>query len=281
MMPVLPLIVADSCCDLPDFLRSHPQVRLVPFFITLEGQEYTDDATMDVPRFITQMAASPTPPRSACPSPHDYQVKFAGADDIFVITISSQLSNSYNSARVAVTEALEEGQAQRIHIFDSRSASAGETLICLYLLEQMAKGLDFAAIVAATEAFIQRMETRFLLESLEHLAKNGRLRPMVAKLADALAIKPIMGATRQGEIVPVEKLRGYQRALRRLAELAIAGCQEQGKTMLVIAYCNCRERALFLRETIGGSCPELQIYLVETAGLSTTYADDGGIVIAY
>ncbi len=275
------IIVADSCCDLPEELREDPRIRLVPFSITLDGRQYVDDNTLDVNHFVQEMAASPTPPRSSCPSPHDFQEKFFGATEIFVVTISSQLSHSYKSAMLATSTALEEDASLKIHVFDSRSASAAETLVCLHLLELIEQELEYSEIVAAVEAFIARMQTRFLLETLEHLAKNGRLKPVLVKLADILAIKPIMGANPAGEIHAIEKVKGYQRALQRLGALVIEGCQQQEKKKLVIAHCNCLERVRPLGERIQASCPDVKLYIVDTAGLSSTYADDGGIVIAY
>jgi DegV family protein with EDD domain len=275
------IIVADSCCDLPEDLRNDPRIRLVPFSITLDGQQYIDDDTLDVKQFVQKMAACPTPPRSSCPSPHDFQEKFLGVTEIFVTTISSQLSHSYKSAMLAASMAKEDEPSLKIHVFDSRSASAAETLVCLHLLELMEQELDYSEIVAAGETFIAAMETRFLLETLEHLAKNGRLKPVLAKLADILAIKPIMGANPAGEIQAIEKVKGYQRALQRLGALVAEGCQQQEKKKLVIAHCNCLERVRPLGASIQSSCPDVKVHIVDTAGLSSTYADDGGIVIAY
>ena len=117
------------------------------------------------------------------------------ADHVYAVTLSSELSGSYNSAVLGRNLLLESSPEKKIHVFNSRSASVGETLIALKIEECESKNMEFEDIVREVEAYIESQNTYFVLESLETLRKNGRLSNLKAFVATALKIKPVMGAT--------------------------------------------------------------------------------------
>ena len=179
---------------------------------------------------------------------------------------------------------LERSPEKKIHIFDSESASAGETLIALMLRDRIDGGHSFEDIVAEMTAFIARMKTRFVLEDLSNLVKNGRISKVAGLLSGMLSLRPIMGDDGHGSIAAIEKVRGTQNAMRRLVELIAEGTREAAASSLtmVLSYCNCPERALMLKKEFLEKCAALrEVILVPTSGLSTVYAYDGGIVLAY
>lgn len=274
-------IIADSCCDLTEDMKREMNIDIAPLILSLEDKEYIDDDTLDIKQYISDMAACRTSPKTACPSPEVYMNKYKGPESTFVVTLSSALSGSYNSAVLAKNMFLEEVGNKFIHVFDSLSASVGETIITLKIHELARLNVSETEIVDKVTKYIKEMKTFFLLESLEHLAKAGRLNPIVAKIATMLSIKPIMGEDGMGNIKLVDKIRGYKRALSRLAEII----GEEGKNLeekvLGIAYCNCLDRALELKAEILKRYKFKDIVLVEMKGVSTTYADDGGLVIAF
>ena len=127
------------------------------------------------------------------------------------------------------------------------------------------------------------MKTYFVLDDLSNLVKNGRISKMAGMMGTMLNIRPIMGENGKGEIIQLDKVRGTQNAMNRLTEIVaehLKSMQHASKTM-VISHCNCPERASQLKESLLKACPALkEIILVPTGGVSTVYANDGGIVLA-
>lgn len=273
-------IIADSSCDLNDDMKKQMNVKIAPLILQLGEKSYVDDENLDVKQYIKDMAACEVSPKTACPSPHDYMKRFEGPESIFVVTLSNLLSGSYNSAVLAKDMFLEEVGNKFIHVFDTLSASAGEVVVALKINDLGKLNLTETEIVEKVTKFIKEMKTFFLLESLEHLAKAGRLNPIIAKVASMLSIKPIMCGD-EGSIKLFEKVRGYKKAFNRLIDII----GEEGKNfeekVLGIAHCNCLDRALEFKEEVLKRYNFKDIVIVETRGLSSTYADDGGIVIAF
>jgi DegV family protein with EDD domain len=274
-------IVADSSCDLNEDIKKEINIDIAPLTMHLKDKEYVDDENLDVLQYVKDMGKCEVSPKTSCPSPEDYMRRYQGEESIFVVTLSSKLSGSYNSAVLAKNLFLEEVGNKFIHVFDSLSASVGETLIALKINELAKKNLNEIEILEKVTQYISEMKTFFLLESLDHLAKNGRLNPIIAKVANMLSIKPIMGSTKDGNIRLVEKTRGYKKAFKRFVEIIGEEGASLEQKVLGIAHCNCLERALEFKEEVLKRYNFKDIIVVDMSGLSSTYADDGGIVIAF
>lgn len=274
-------IIADSSCDLSDKMKKDMNVEIVPLTLRLEDREYVDDESLNVKEYVKDMGECKTSPKTSCPSPMDFIKKYSKEGSSFVVTLSSKLSATYQSAITAKNMFLEENSQKFIHVFDSLSASAGETVICRKIYELSQNGAGELEIVEKVSKYISEMKTLFLLESLEHLAKAGRLNTIVAKVASVLDIKPIMGANEDGNIKLIEKIRGYKRAFNRFIEVIGEECADTSDKIIGISYCNCLDRAILLKEEILKRYKFKEIILSEMAGLSSTYSDDGGLVIAF
>lgn len=275
-------IVADSSCDLNDELKKSMNINLVPLTLELENETFIDDEKLDIKDYVKRMDECKTSPKTSCPSPNAFMNSYkTTSDSTFVVTLSSKLSGSYNSACLAKDLLNDEDPNHFVHVFDSLSASIGETLVSLKILELSKSGTSNVEIVAEVTKYIKEMKTLFLLQSLEHLAKAGRLNPIIAKVASMLSIKPIMSSDGDGNIKLMEKCRGYTKAFSKLIDL-IGKCGDNFEDKVIgIAHCNCLDRALKLKEEISKRYNFKEIIIVEMSGLSSTYADDGGIVIAF
>lgn len=273
-------IIGDSCTDLSAEMLRDPHLVKVPLSIQVGPETILDDAHFHQGELLQKMKAWPTAPKTACPSPTQYLEQFAEGADNYVITLSARLSGSYNAAVQALSIYREEGGTANVHIFNSRSASAGQVQIALLTRELAERGLPFAQVVEEVEAYISRMQTLFVLENLENLRKNGRLTRVQALVTGALRVKLLMGGTREGEI---EKL-GQGLSLRQTLVRMVSRMAEDGDhagRRLVLAHCNCRERAEYVRELVLERCHFSEVLIVATGGISTVYANDGGIVAAY
>lgn len=273
-------IVADSCCDLTEDMKKEMKIDLAPLVLQLKDKAFIDDETLDVKQYINEMAQCEVSPKTSCPSPEDYMKKYEGTDSVFVVTLSSHLSGSYNSAVLAKNLFLDEVENKFIHVFDSMSASVGETLVARKIYDLSKLNISDLEIVDEVSNYIKEMKTFFLLESLEHLAKAGRLNPIIAKVASVLSIKPIMCGD-EGNIKLLEKVRGYKKAFMRLVDTIGEVGKDFESKVLGIAHCNCLDRAILFKEEVMKRYNFKEIIIVETGGLSSTYADDGGIVIAF
>ncbi len=274
-------IIADSCCDLNKEIEDLTNIKIVPLTINIDGIEYKDDKDLDTNELLKKMKASKSVPKTANPSPQAYMDAYKGDESVFVVTLSSQLSGSYNSAMIAKKMFLENANDKFIHVFDSLSASIGETLVSMKVFELGKKNLDDIEIVKKVNEYINEMKTFFVLESLENLIKAGRMSKLKGKLASVLSIKPIMRGTDKGAIELVKKVRGSKRALRKLVDVIGEKGDRLEEKILGIAHCNCLDRALKLKEEVNEKYNFKDIIIVDTAGISTVYANDGGIVIAF
>ena len=278
-------ILADSCCDLSPELLKKTQAKIAPLTITIDDTHYVDDGTVDIPPYLAAMKASKNPVRSACPSPDLYAEDIRATEgDCFIVTLSAKLSGSHNAASLGVQLAQEDLPEKKVHVFDSESASAGETYIALMIHDLIAAGKSFEQIVELVEEKIRSMHTLFVLDSLDNLVKNGRISRTVALLANVLSIRLLMSDDGHGAIKNISKARGIKGALGQMGET----CRKHTEGLaaasqrLVISYCNCPERARQVRDMIREKCPAIgEIIMTPTSALSSMYANDGGIVIAY
>ena len=275
-------IIGDSCLDLTADLKKDPHFQIIPLTLQVEHTQVIDDETFDQKKFLELVRSSSECPQTACPSPEKFKEAFeCDVDQIFVITLSEHLSGTYNSAVLAKKLYEEEhGQdGKNIAVFSSDSASSGELNIALYIQSLCQASLPFEEIEEKTRSFIKNMRTYFVLESLDTLRKNGRLTGLQAFFATALNIKPVMGAD-SGVIIKLDQARGINKALTRMADIAIREAGETKDKVLIIAHCNNPERAEVVKNEMCRQASFKDVIITETAGVATVYASDGGIIVA-
>lgn len=274
------LIIGDSCTDLTPELKKDARFVTVPLTLQIGEETFTDDDSFNQKEFLEKMAASSECSKSACPAPESYMALFERADEIFIVTLSSHLSGSHNCAMLAKSLYEEQNENKKIAVIDSLSASCGQTLIAMKIAELKEKGLSFEEVVKEAETFRSDMTTYFVLESLENLRKNGRLSNMKAFIANALNIKPVM-AGNEGTIEKVDQARGTKKALGRMAALIEGKVKHPETRTLAIAHCNNLERAEYVKSLVTEKVTFKDVMIVDTAGVSTLYANDGGIIVCF
>ena len=273
-------IIGDSCLDLTKEMRKDPCYSMIPLTLMVGERHFVDDETFDQKEFIKAVKEYPECPKSACPSPEMFKEAYCCEEEnVFVITLSAALSGSYNSAVLAKSLYEEEHGKKNILVLDSKSASSGQLNIALYIRELCDQGLEFDEICERAAAYRDRMNTYFVLESLDTLKKNGRLTGLQAFFATKLNIKPVMGAD-NGTIIKLDQARGIQKALQRMAEIAVKEAGTTKDKRLVIAHCNAPERARFMKEELCSMAEFKEVVITDTCGVSTVYASDGGVILA-
>ncbi len=276
-------VIIDSSGELPVELQGDSRFCNVPLVLDVDGEQITDDETFNQLEFLDKVAKSPVGPKSACPSPERYMQAFdKDAERIYLITLSGELSGSYNSAVLAkeIYEEEHEDEGKQIYVFNSRSASIGETLVGLKIKELEEEGMSFEDIVENVEKYIDSMHTFFVLETLETFRKTGRLSGAKAMVVNTLNIKPVMGSTDEGGITQVSQGRGMKKALMSMINNMIDKTADTETKTLAISHCNCPERAEFVKKHIEAVAKFKDIVIVNMAGVSSMYANDGGVILA-
>ena len=274
-------IVCDSCTDLTEEDLKKGSYTLVPLTLLVDGEEIIDDETFDQADFLAKVAASKESVKSACPAPESYMEAYSKADDIYVVTLSAELSGSYNSAVLGKNLYEEENGTKNIHVVNSRGAATTQVLIARKLNEYASQGMPFEEVVDKIEEYTTSLRTYFVLETLEVLRKNGRLSRLSATIAGALNIKPVMIGTRDGVIQKAAQARGMKKALAKMVEHMGSEGRDLTRRQFVISHCNCYERAVYVKELIKKHLHAEDVDIVDTKGVSSLYACDGGIIVSY
>ena len=274
-------IIVDSCCDLTAEMRGSGQFHNVPLTIYVGEDEFRDDIGLDTRMLVDAMAMCEAASHTACPSPSDYLSMYEMYEgDLYVVTLSALLSGSHNSAWQAAQILREEHPERNIHVFNSCSASSGETLIAAKIAQLAGSGLPFHRVVETVDQYIREMNTLFVLETLDNLRKAGRLTKVQSLVTGALHVKLVMGATPEGEIKKHGQALSIKQALSKLVTIMAADDLHRGKT-LCITHCLCPDRAEHLAALAKKSCDFANIIITETRGISSFYANNGGVIAAY
>ena len=274
-------IVIDSCGELLEEWKGNPSYESIPLTLNVGGEEIRDDETFNQAEFLRKVAECPECPKSACPSPETYMNAFrCQAEHVYCVTLSAELSGSYNSAVLGMNLLHEEQPEKKIYVFNSRSASIGQTLIAMKIEECEKAGLPFEDVISIVERYIDSQNTFFVLENLETLRKNGRLSKVKALVASALKIKPVMGSTDEGNICQLDQARGMNKALVKMVDHIIEKTADSENRVLAISHCNSLVRAQMLKEALQERMRVAKIIILDTAGVSSMYANDGGIIVA-
>ena len=273
-------IVVDRCGEFTEEMAKDSHFVHAALNLEIDGNHFVDDETFDRLRFLDLVEKSPNCPKSSCPSPEVYRSAFdCGADHLYAVTLSAELSGSYNSAVLGQNLYLEDHPDAKIHVFNSCSASVGETLLAKKIQECEEAGMEFEEVIKAVEAYQAERQTFFVLESLDHLRKNGRLSAVKAFVASALNIKPVMEGNKQGIIEQAGQARGMQKALRMMVELLVERMNKPEEKTVAIVHCNNEARAQFVKEEIEKRTKVKEIIILPSSGVSTLYAAQGGIIL--
>ncbi|MDD3307618.1 MAG: DegV family protein [Acetobacterium sp.] len=279
-----PRIISDSSCDLPkDFLaKDGIDFSLVPLKIIVGDHEFIDDETLNTKELIAAMKAEKTASSSSCPSPEDFATELRKNKESYVITMTSGLSGTYNSARVAQNMVLEEDDSLKISLFDTHSTSPVMILMVMKLRDMIKSGeMDFDTISEKLATYLETLNLRFLLQDLSNLVKSGRMNRVAGAVASVLSIMPIFKSDDKGEIQLVTKARGIKKALSSLANMVEDKVKTQPQFPVVITHCNNLSQAEILKDLLEKRFDLKEIYIFPMHGLTTYYSNDKGLLMAF
>lgn len=270
-------IVADSSANLPKL--SGISYASVPLKIVTDQKEYVDDETLDAAQMVAELEAYKGRSGTSCPSVGEWLEAFGDADYVFTVAITSNLSGCHNSAVQAKQVYEEQHPGRRVCCLDTLSTGPEMVLIAEKLRELVDAGLDFDAIEAQIREYMKKTHLLFSLESLENLAKNGRVNKVVAKAAGILGIRVVGKASDVGTLQQMHKCRGEKKALSTILEEMEKHGFTGGKVR--IAHGLNENGAKALLELIKASYPNIEATIVPFTGLCSFYAERGGIMVGF
>ncbi len=270
-------IVTDSASNLMEM--SGVDFQSAPLTISTDEREFVDNDQLDVEDMADYLMKYKGKSRSACPGVGDYLNAFEGYDVVYVVTIISKLSGSYNAAMIAAEQYMEENPGKKVFVLDSYSAGPEMKLHLLKLRELVLEGKDFETVCKEIVEYKDHHTSLvFCLESMNNLANNGRVKPAVAKLCSLLGIR-VIGDVDENGLHPTDKVRGEKKATacnyENMKRLGYKG----GK--LLIDHCFNEKAANALKETALAEYPNADVVVAPTRGLCTFYAEKGGLMISF
>ena len=271
-------IVADSSADM--LTLPGMSFESAPLKIITDVKEYVDNAELDVAAMLADLKAYKGKSRTSCPNAGEYMEAFGDAEAVFCITITSNLSGSCNAARVAAKSYLEAHPDRRVHVIDSLSTGAESYLVIEKLVEFINAGDDFDTIVEKiTDYNVNHTRLIFALESMHNLANNGRVSPIVAKMAGILGIRAIGRASDVGTLEMICKSRGLQATLSDIVKNMMGDGYKGGKVR--IHHAGNLSAAELLRAKIFEAFGHAKIAIGEARGLCSFYAEAGGLLVGF
>ena len=249
--------------------------------LKFKNEVFKDRVNLSPSEFYEKIKSINYSPGSAAPSPGDFLNHLKENQDNFIIAISSALSSSYNNATIAKEMFLEKVNDSFVHVFDTLSASVGEGLVILKLLELREKSMDNDTLVNELGSYIEGLNTFFILEHMDNLINSGRMNKIMGKIVSMLNIKLLLGASNKGEIKVYEKIRGSQRAFEKLIDYIDDYGSELENKYLGIAHYDCYEKAKNFKEEVEKRYNFKEIIITEMGPTIATYADRDAILISF
>ena len=270
-------IVSDSASNITSL--EGVNFASVSIRVLTDKQEYVDDSESGVAKMVEELAVYKGKSHTSCPAPGDWIEAFDNEDEIFVTTITSGLSGSYNSAMVAKQQYEDENPGKKVFVIDSLSAGPEIGLIIYKLRDLILAGNDFDTISKEIMEYKKKTMLSFSLENLANLANNGRVNPAIAKIVGFVGIRLVGRASIEGTLQPTDKSRGEKRALVTILNNMKKFGYNGGK--VIIDHCQNLNAAKELKTLLHGEFPNADILIGTNKALCSFYAEKGGVLVGY
>lgn len=271
------LIVADSSSN--RYCMEGADYKYVPLKICCQEGEFVDDEHLDVRAMNDALKATKGPSTSSCPNVYEWLEAFGEAEEIFAVTITSNLSGSYAAAKSAADTYMAEHPGRKVHVVDSLSTGAEMCLLVDKIVACDQAGMGFEETVEAVTAYAGHTRLIFSLKSLNNLSKNGRVSVAKAKIAGVLGIRVVGKASDVGTLEPLHNARGEKKNIAAILEILEDTGYEGGR--MIIGHCFNQEAAALVEQAVLEKYPGASIEFQATGGLCSFYAEEGGLIIGY
>ena len=268
-------VVVDSTADFPDAPERFANWRVVPLYVRFGAESFRDYVELGPQEFYARLRAAPEPPTTSQPTPADFLAVYEELERyerVYSIHIAGRLSGTLESARTAAAEL----GGERVRVVDSDSASAAVAMLGLAVQRRLERGTTDDAIDALVERYRRDARLVFTVDTLEYLARGGRIGRARAWAGQLLNVKPIL-TIQAGEVVPLKRVRGNQKAFQEF--IAAFEASEWGPGLRVgIAHADAPERAEAIEELVRRVRPDADVELATTLGpVIGTHAGPGAV----
>lgn len=277
-------LMADGAADIPEHAMEMLDVKMVPLYVYIQGEEYKTGVTIDTETFYQKMEDSEELPKSSAPSPVDFYEAYKQIDGdvpIIMLSLSQNLSATYDNAITAKNMLLKEEPDREIEVINSKTASVGIAVLLHAAKQQIEQGSSFQEVVTHIHEQIKKTNTLFVLKTLENLILGGRLDRVRGTVAKYLNTKLLMHGSEEGTIEVTEKVRGNKKSIRRFVQQIGEHVQTFENKVIMMSHCNAEERARTVLADIQEKYAFKAAHLTEMGPLSSTYAGKGGLVISF
>jgi fatty acid kinase fatty acid binding subunit len=268
-------IVLDSTADFPEAPQRFPNWRVVPLYVRFGDESFRDYVDLDPQAFYRRLREADRPPTTSQPTPADFLAVYeelAGFERVLSIHLSRRLSGTYESAERAASEA-----GGRVRTIDSETASAAIAMLALAVQRRLERGTTDEQVDELVARFKREAGLIFTVDTLEYLAKGGRIGKAAAMAGQILHIKPILTLA-DGEVLPVKKVRGSQKAYREFERAFVAATTDAPGLRVGIAHAEAPDRLEALRRMVQNVRPAAEIELTTTLGpVVGTHAGPGTV----
>lgn len=271
-------LVTDSSANLRS-IDDSVDFQSVPLTIRVEDREFVDDDNLQLDDMLETLATTKHKSSSSCPNVEGYLKAFGDADRVFCITITSNLSGSFNAARIAKEEYEAAHPDRKVYVIDSLSAGPELKLLAHRILEMIKASEIYEDICRKITEYQEKTHLIFCLESMKNLANNGRVSPLAAKIAGVLGIRAIGKASDVGTLEVLDKVRGEKGAVGKIFE-RMQEMGYQGGKVLIDNCCNL-PAAKALQELVHSKFPKAQVIHDTCKGLCSFYAERGGLMVGF
>ena len=268
-------IVVDSTADFPQASRRYPNWRIVPLYVRFGSESFRDYVELTPADFYLRLRESPVSPTTSQPTPGDFLETYEqllAFDRVYSLHLAGTLSGTVESARRAAAEL-----GERIRVVDTETASAAIAMLGLAIQRRLERGSSDEEIEAVIERHRSGSRLIFTLDTLDYLARGGRIGRAAAWAGQLLKVKPIL-TIRHGEVVPLKRVRGNQRAFQEFVAAFEESSDDRSELRVAIAHADAPDRAAALKEMVRQTRRLAQLELVTSLGpVVGTHAGPGTV----
>ena len=270
-------VVIDSTADFPDAPERYPNFRVVPLYVRFGDESFKDYVEIDPQRFYERLATATELPTTSQPTPADFLAVYEELAPRYERILSLQISSTLSGTFASAQSAAELLGGDKVRVVDTRTVSASLALLAIGVQQRLERGTTDEEIDAFVEEYGRTHHLLFTVNTLEYLAKGGRIGKAAAFAGNLLNVKPIL-TIRDGEVVPLKRVRGSQKAFQEFKSLFESTSTDSPRLKVGIAHAAAPERMEALRKMVRAVRPQAAIEMTTTLGAVVgTHAGPGTV----
>ncbi|SCH14370.1 MULTISPECIES: DegV family protein [unclassified Romboutsia] len=274
-------ILVDGGCDLPQEILKKYDINVVGLNVSFGNDEsFIAGEEIDNETFYKRMGEMKELPKTSCPSPDRFLEAYKGEGDILLLSVSSKLSGTYSSAKLAKDMYDSDFADKKIEIIDTLNGSIGQGLLAIKAAELVLQGKSLEEIVEEIEKIKDDVIFYGTLETLENAIKGGRINPLAGKIINTLNLKAIVQIT-EGVVKPIDKARGLNNSLKKVLEYIDKNLENVEDKTIIIGHAHCSDKAIKIKEVLANKYNAKKIIISEVGPVMGTYASQGAILVSY